>query len=45
MELNIDIKLLEDTVKELSTIDWIRRCADPLGMDENGNLFDLNPKL
>ena len=38
-------KCLQDAVPELCTEEWLDRCAAPLGMDDNGNLFDLNPVL
>ena len=28
-------------IPELDTEEWLKRCEFPLGMDENGNLFDL----
>ena len=30
-------------VPELAKEDWLARCAAPLGMDNEGNLFDLEP--
>ena len=30
-----------EVIPELATDEWLKRCAFPLGMDENGNLFDL----
>ena len=34
-------KCCAEPIPELSTPEWLDRCAFPLGMDENGNLFDL----
>ena len=34
-------KALLAPVPELTTNEWLNRCAEPLGMDEHGNLFDL----
>ena len=38
-------KLVQHPVPELTTNDWLNRCAAPLGMDDNGILFDLNPSF
>ena len=35
------LKAFVEPVPELTTQEWLSRCADPLGMDENGNLFEL----
>jgi hypothetical protein len=34
-------KLEADPAPDLAKIDWIERCAFPIGMDDDGNLFDL----
>ena len=34
-------KAFAEPMPELSTNEWLDRCRFPLGMDENGNLFDL----
>ena len=36
-----EIKSVVDPVPELVKEDWQARCAEPLGMDMNGNLFEL----
>jgi hypothetical protein len=28
-------------IPELATEEWLARCAFPLGMDDNGNFFEL----
>lgn len=38
-------KSFQDPVPELTTEDWFARCAAPLGMNDKGELFDLNPLL
>ena len=30
-----------DHISELATDEWLKRCSFPIGMDENGNLFEL----
>ena len=35
------LKAFVEPVPELTTQEWLSRCSDPLGMDENGNLFEL----
>lgn len=35
----------EAVIPELATQEWIDRCSAPLGMDEKGNLFDVNINL
>lgn len=35
------IKCNAEIIPELSTQAWLDRCSMPLGMDENGRLFDL----
>ena len=34
-----------EVIPELATQEWSDRCSAPLGMDEEGNLFDLEPLL
>lgn len=34
-------KCEEEVIPELATEEWLARCSFPLGMDNNGNLFDL----
>ena len=34
-------KCSEEPIPELCTEEWLKRCSFPLGMDENGILFDL----
>lgn len=53
IDLNIDDQLIESCIQrfknkceafpvpELATDDWLARCAFPVGMDDDGNLFDL----
>ncbi len=53
VEINIINQLIDDSRKrfenkcnlnpipELTTKDWLKRCSFPLGMDDNGNLFEL----
>ncbi len=53
IELNIDDQLVEnciekfknkceaEAVPELTKNDWLERCSFPIGMDERGNLFDV----
>lgn len=53
--LNLEAQLIADCrqrfesksqqppVKELTTQAWLQRCADPIGMNETGKLFALEP--
>lgn len=53
LKLNIDEELVancidrfknkceKEPIPELANEDWLKRCAFPIGMDEDGNLFDL----
>ncbi len=53
IKLNIDDQLVEncierfknkceaDAVPELTSNNWLERCSFPIGMDEDGNLFDV----
>lgn len=34
-----------EPIPELSTNEWLKRCSEPLGMDRDGNYFDLNVNL
>ena len=34
-------KCFEKPIPELAKKDWLERCAHPIGMDENGNIFDI----
>ena len=36
-----EAKCRQAVIPELATDDWLQRCALPLGMDINGNLFEL----
>ena len=38
-------KCLKEPVAELVTSEWLERCSAPLGMDDYGNLFDLEVSL
>lgn len=38
-------KSVQDPVPELTTEDWLARCRSPLGMNDNGDFFDLTPTL
>lgn len=38
-------KSVQEPVPELITEDWLARCAAPLGMNDAGELFDLDPLL
>lgn len=38
-------KSVQDPVPELAKEDWLARCASPLGMNDDGAFFDLNPNL
>ncbi len=38
-------KCEEEIIPELATQEWLDRCSAPLGMDESGNLFDININL
>lgn len=38
-------KCEQEVVPELATNEWIDRCSAPLGMDDDGNLFDLDVLL
>ena len=54
MEFNLDEQIIEncierfrnkcelDAVPELARNDWLERCSFPIGMDEDGNLFDVD---
>ena len=35
-------KCLQEIVPELAGEDWLDRCRNPIGMDEQGRLFDIN---
>ena len=35
-------KCEKEIIPELATEEWLDRCSTPLGMDDNGNLFDLD---
>ena len=35
------LKAFLEPIPELTTNEWLSRCADPLGMDDQGNLFEL----
>lgn len=34
-------KCEQEVIPELATYEWLSRCSAPLGMDDEGNLFDL----
>lgn len=34
-------KCEEEVIPELATDEWIKRCSFPIGMDDEGNLFDI----
>ena len=36
-----EAKSMMDPIPELTSEGWLRRCSRPLGMDDQGNLFDL----
>lgn len=38
-------KSVQEPVPELSTKEWLDRCSAPLGMNDAGELFDLDPLL
>lgn len=38
-------KIGKDPVPELTTDVWLDRCSAPLGMDDEGKLFDIDPSL
>lgn len=38
-------KCEQAVIPELATEEWLKRCSAPLGMDRNGNLFDLEVNL
>lgn len=38
-------KCEQEVIPELATDEWLDRCSAPLGMNDNGDLFDLNINL
>ena len=38
-------KSVQDPLPELSTEEWLASCSAPLGMNDAGELFDLEPML
>lgn len=40
-----EAKCGQEVLPELATDAWLDRCRAPLGMDDDGNLFDLEPVL
>jgi hypothetical protein len=40
-----EAKSVAEPIPELAKEDWLERCALPLGMSEDGTLFDINPSL
>ena len=39
--MRFKLKAFLEPIPELTTNEWLSRCADPLGMDDQGNLFEL----
>ena len=35
-------KSVQEPIPELATKDWLKRCSFPLGMAEQGELFDVD---
>lgn len=35
-------KCTQEILPELDTVEWLERCRNPIGMDNDGNLFDID---